>query len=49
MKTQQQIEHELERVKVIEKQYEDATDDDGKRYWLDAFHLRQVLEWVLGR
>lgn len=48
MRSERQIKRELERVKLIEKEYEGCSiGTDGYTYWLDAFHLRQALEWVL--
>lgn len=48
MKSKQQIEAELERVKKIEKEFEGSNvGTDGHAYWVDAFHMRQTLEWVL--
>ncbi len=50
MKSQQQVEQELERIKLMEKEYEGCTPGtDGFSYWQDAFHTRQTLEWVLGQ
>lgn len=50
MKTKEQIEAELKRIKLIEKEYENCTPGtDGYRYWQDAFHTMQTLQWVLGQ
>lgn len=49
MKTEQQIKNERDRIKAIEDQYDKTLIGTNEyRYYIEAFDIRQTLDWVLG-